>query len=88
MMRVLLGMLVLSSLSACATTSQACARVEECLKRCESAGTVRESRETQTVPGYTGSTCDRECGSCNAQLAPSPAGKASGAPTYTGNASQ
>jgi hypothetical protein len=86
-MRVLFGMLLLSSLSACATTSEACLRVEQCLKRCESAGTTRENRETGAVPGYTGSTCDRECGSCNAQLASPPSSKASGAATYTGNAS-
>jgi hypothetical protein len=86
-MRVLLAILLLATFSACATTSEACVRVEQCLKRCENAGTSRENRETGAVPGYTGSTCDRECGSCNAQLASPPPSKPAGTPTYTGNTS-
>lgn len=85
-MRWVLG-IILAGVCAggCATTSDACARVEACLRRCESAGTNRESRERWNVQGQEGSTCDRQCGGCVARPWTSTSTPPSGKPTPTGS---
>jgi hypothetical protein len=70
----------LVSLPACATTSSAkCASSEQCIQRCENAGTPREANYPYNGQGTSLSACERECGTC--RKTPTP--KATAAPTPT-----
>jgi hypothetical protein len=68
-------------LAGCGASSQQCMRDnEQCLRRCQNAGTPDHSKETN--PAYVSqTTCEQQCG-CGKHKSAAPA--KSGPPTYTG----
>jgi hypothetical protein len=70
--------------ASCATASnEACQRVEQCVRRCQNAGTPAENKDPYVFEGTSLSACERQCGTCNATTPARPT--SAKPPTFTGS---